>query len=51
MEWLDREDEPSVEPIRRNADPVNANHDFQRRTENAMNRQRREARKAKEKNQ
>jgi hypothetical protein len=39
--WED-DDSPSVEPIRRDGDPVNTNHDFQRRIENARNRFRKE---------
>ncbi len=43
-------DAPSVEPIRRNTDHVNAHHDLLRRTENAINRHRKQARDLKERN-
>lgn len=44
-------DAPTIEPIRRDYDPVNSHHDMLRRTENKMNRERREQRRGKEKNQ
>jgi hypothetical protein len=40
-------DEPTFEPIRRSAEPVNGKHDLQRRAENGINRFRK-ARVAKE---
>jgi len=46
LEYLDEDDVVGgFEPIRKNADPVNANHDGQRRIENARNRQEREVRR------
>lgn len=36
-DW-ENDDSPSAEPIRKDGDPVNTNHDFQRRIENARNR-------------
>jgi hypothetical protein len=39
-----------VEPIRRNADHVNGHHDLLRRTENAINRHRKQQRDLKERN-
>jgi hypothetical protein len=45
----DSDDLMEFEPIRRNGAPVNAGHDFQRRTENAKNRHERlERRRMKE---
>lgn len=45
LEYLENDDDNvSHEPIRRNNKPVNSHHDLQRRTENAMNRWRKDAR-------
>ena len=44
---FDDYEQPMVEPIRRNQDPVNGKHDLQRRAENGINRYRK-ARQAKE---
>lgn len=46
---FDEMDEPTFVPIRKSQDPVNGKHDLQRRSENGINRFRKE-RKLKEDN-